>query len=193
MPNNKRNNTKDKNTRNICPVNPQLDEQLYMKCKLGLQRNKVEEIRSRVYKVPGNNMVIKGLGLNEDERETVKLTERASKLGLGAEYLGHEIHGNRIYLKTKFHAKFNQKMSNIRNVESTFDKIYNLAVKISESELKYHPDFHIDNIVIRNNELVMIDWDGHMYSMKPISENKDENIKKMLRRYVGYEFQKARR
>jgi hypothetical protein len=180
-----------KNARDNCPANPQLDEELYMKCKLGLEGKKVEEIRHNVYKF--NNMVIKGLEHTNEEGVTVTMTTKASILDLGAEYIGHEKHGKRIYLKTKFHAPFKPSISNIKNVESTFDKIYNLAVKISDSELKYHPDFHKDNIVIRNNELVMIDWDGYMYTTKPISQNKDENLKKMLRRYVGYEFQKARR
>jgi len=175
---------------------PQIDEIQYMKCALKTNDN-VQELRYRVFKV--DDMIIKSLDNTTNEEFTCKLTESASKLILGAEYIGHEKHETRIYLKTKLHEPFKlergerivDRRDATKRVSKTFGKIYDLAVKISESPLKFHPDFHEDNIVIRNynneNRLVMIDWDGNMYGMKRPTDNV-EAVKMMLQRYVGYEF-----
>ena len=174
--------------------------QKYLKKLLKL--GKVEILyHNHVYR--NNKRVIKILKYDQQQLLTCQLTAAASKLGIGAKYLGYDIIYHKktyditsmtpvcIYLYTEYGTPV--------NININKRLVNELAEKIVDSKLLFHPDFWYENLVLnKDNILVAIDWDGKLYNTKMenfkkfnLKTNKNKLLKNMLEIYQSMEERKS--
>ena len=166
-----------------------------LKClKKLLKLDNVETLKNHVYR--DNKRVIKILKYCDDGLLTCKLTEEASKLGIGVKFLGYDIIYHKsilsLYEKKKsiciyLYTEYNTPVTRDINKKLVIE----LAKKIANTKLKFHPDFWYENLILnKDNILVAIDWDGSMYRERRAGKKLFSPhilVEKMLKYYKSVE------